>query len=139
VTADQDQPRPVSDIDTQVRAGLRQAHRLRWWVVGAVFLLLVAAVAILIILVAGQRAKAACETRYNTAFAGVQEVRTRLSNESSQAIETLIAQVFTPSPAGRTQAQDRAKLLGEYAAYQATIRQVNTARERNPLPALPRC
>jgi hypothetical protein len=138
VTAEK-QPRPVSDIDTQVRERLRAEHRSRWWLVAAVFSLLVVAVAVLTILVLDQQAKAACETRYNTAFAAVQEIRTRLSNQSNQAIETLITQVFTPPAAGRTQAQDRAVLLGEYAAYQATIRQVNTARNANPLPALPAC
>ena len=63
MTGEKPQPQPVSDIDSQLRTTLREAHRLRGYMLAAVVLLLITAVTVLAVTVAGQQSelKASCE------------------------------------------------------------------------------
>ena len=58
-----EEPQPVSDIDSQLRTALREARRLRGYLLGAVVLLLIAAVVVVAVTAAGQQSelKASCE------------------------------------------------------------------------------
>jgi hypothetical protein len=64
-------PRPVADIDKQVTIGLREAHRLRWYIVGAIFGLLAAGISVLGILVIHQQSELRASCQFYASAANV--------------------------------------------------------------------
>lgn len=137
----QPQPRSVSDIDKAMREEVTRTRRLQ-----QVFLIL------LVVFVVGFGAgtawvftqeqqlssDTACQVTYNQKYAEVQVIRTRLTNEDSEATENLIESVFT-APPGETRAQSTARLFRAYAAYKAAQARITKERAEHQVPAVPSC
>jgi siderophore synthetase component len=136
-----DSPPPLDDLDRQLAAIGRRTRRIMLVFTAAFAVIAIVFISGTSILLAGESGlhdEASCEVTYNHQYAQVQQIRTQLTNESNDAVETLIEAVFTVVP-GETKAQQASRIEQAYSRFRATEASVARERATHPVPKVPSC